>query len=188
MKIRLLPAVIAMTGVLITPGVAQEAGGLPAPPDWFLAEIAMLTAGSGRWITDNARYLSDDEPYEQYGVEWQASFAGTSLSGRLFGLIGGRETPDFWEFRSYWHPGRGVVVVEQFGNGAALGVGTSWADGEVVVSDQEFWFPNGTINRTGHRSHFPDEATHVTESFDIVDGEWRPRRQYVWKRAPTATD
>lgn len=152
--------------------------------DAFLEEIALLTAGSGRWIADNAEYVSEQEPYDAYGTEWQSSFGGTILSGRLFGVTDGEETGTFWEFRQYWHPGRQVVVVEQFGGASVIGIGTAWVDDGRTHTLQTFYAGDGsTQNQIGHRSHFPDAQTHVTESYDVVDDEWILRRSYTWRRA-----
>jgi hypothetical protein len=52
----------------------------------------------------------------------------------------------------------------------------------MTVSDQEFSAPDGRQWRAGHRSYFPDNATHVTDSFDIVDDLWTERRSYTWKK------
>lgn len=159
-----------------------------APPSWFLDEIAALATDGGRWIADNADYRSSEEPYEAYGIEWKASFDGTTLSGRLFGLRNGREVADFWEFRRYWHPSRREAVVEQFGGGGALGIGTMRREGNEIRMDQSFFAPGGPAARRGHISHRPDPDTRVTESFDIEDGKWQPRRTYVWKRAPARAE
>lgn len=157
------------------------AGGAPA---WYLEGIATLTAGNGRWVTDNARYRSAEEPTDEYVTEWKASFGGTSMTGRLFGVTAGEESVDYWEFREYWHPGRDEVVMEQFGWHGVVGIGTSWREGEETVSDQEFMSLDGKKWRTGHRARFNDENTHVTDSYDISDGEWTVRRSYTWMRAP----
>jgi hypothetical protein len=163
--------------------LAQDSEPPTVAPAWFIQEIATLTAGSGRWIADNSAYKSEQEPYEAYGTEWIASFDGTTMSGRLFGIKDGEETANFWEFRQYWHPGRGVAVVEQFGWGGTVGVGIAWRDGEKTRSDQAFFTPGGSVSRTGHSSEFPDSDTHLTESFDIEDEAWLPRRTYTWHRA-----
>jgi hypothetical protein len=99
-------------------------------------------------------------------------------------LQNGREVADFWEFRQYWHPSRQEAVVEQFGWGGALGIGTLRREGDKTRMDQTFFTPGRPAARRGHVSHMPSPNTHVTESFDVEDGKWQPRRKYVWKRAP----
>lgn len=168
------------------PCFAQDSESPAAAPEWFIQEIAALTADSGRWIADNSAYKSEQEPFEAYVTEWSASFDGTTMSGRLFGIKDGKETVNFWEFRQYWHPGRGAAVVEQFGWGGTVGVGIAWRDGEKTLSDQTFFTQSGSVSRTGHVSEFSDRDTHVTESFDIENDVWRPRRTYTWHRAMEA--
>lgn len=163
---------------------ARAADAPNAPPAWFVEEIAALTAEGGRWITDNSAYKNEQEPYDAYGVEWTSSFDGLTMRGCLFGLKDGKEIGDFWEFRQYWHPGRKEAVLEQFGWGGTVGAGRMWREGDVTKSDQTFFRIDGGATRTGHVSSMPDAATHVTESFDIKDEVWTPRRRYVWKRAP----
>ena len=110
---------------------------------------------------------------------WKSGFDGMTMTGRLFGLDGGKETPAFWEFRQYWHPGRQEAVVEQFGWGGAFGIGTLTRD---AVAEQTICNADGTTSQIGHRSEMPDADTRVQASFDIVDGAWRPRRTYTWIR------
>ena len=154
-----------------------------APPDWFLEEIRLLTSGSGRWIADNSAYRSDEEPYDAYVTEWRASFDGTTMTGRLYGLRDGEPSVDFWEFRQYWHPGRNEAVLEQFGWGGTVGIGTARRDGDETRTDQTFHTADGGTNRVGHVGRFPDDVTHVTDSFDVdAEGTWVPRRSYTWKR------
>lgn len=152
-------------------------------PAWYLEEIALLTAGTGRWVTDNARYRSDEEPFDAYVTEWVAGFGGTTMTGRLYGMQDGEASVDFWEFRQYWHPGLQQVVVEQYGWGSRVGLGTAWREGNVTHSRQTFYAADGSSSEQGHRSYFPDTDTHVTNSFDINDDEWKPRRTYTWRRS-----
>jgi hypothetical protein len=170
-------AITAVAMFLVTTAAAAA-----PPPDWFLEEIKALSGGTGRWIADNSAYKSADEPFEAYGLEWRAGFDGVTMTGRLFGLKDGVETPTFWEFRQYWHPGKSGAVLDQFGWGGVIGTGAMVREGATTVTDQVFYQPDGSTRREGHRAHFSDSDTHVTQSFDIVGGEWKPRRSYVWKR------
>lgn len=171
-------ALVVVLGGLISTGTAN-----PPNPDKqaYLAEIAALTAGSGRWVTDNSAYKSEQEPYDAYGTEWRASFDGTTLSGRLFGLVDGKEVETFWEFRHYWHPERQQAVVEQFGWGGTVGLGTATYSDDRARTHQIFYYANGSQRAVGHVSTFPDAMTHITESFTIRDDAWLPDRRYVWR-------
>lgn len=168
-----------VVALLSATSVAEDTAG---PPAWYLKEIKTLTAGDGRWVTSNADYLSEDEPYDHYVTEWQSSFGGTTITGRLYGLIDGEPSSTFWEFRQYWHPGKDVAIVEQFGFGGAIGVGTAWHKDGTTRSEQTFYSPDGSTSKVGHQSRFPDERTHVTESFDIEGTSWTSRRSYTWFR------
>lgn len=178
----LLPLVASVALIFAPVAAAAQ------PPAWFAGEIKALTAESGRWVADNSAYKSENEPFDAYVIEWTAGFDGHTMTGRLYGLKDGVATPAFWEFRQYWHPGRGAAVLDQFGWGGVLGSGTMANGGDgVTVTDQTFFQLDGTTRREGHRSHFRGADTHVTESFDIVGENWTPRRTYVWKlqtRAP----
>jgi hypothetical protein len=174
---------IAVFLLLSAPALTLGEEELSKSPQWYLEDIARLTAEGGRWITDNSAYQSENEPFEAYGMEWQSGFDGDTMTGRLFGIKDGQELPhDFWEFRQYWHPGRQEAVIEQFGWGGALGLGTLREDEAGTRSEQTFHMADGTRMHGGHKSRFADPDTYVTESFDIVDGAWEPRRKYVWKR------
>jgi hypothetical protein len=174
--------VTALLWLLAAPAFAETKPEPIAPPQWYLDDIKNLAADGGRWIADNSAYKSEQEPYEAYGVEWVSGFDGATMTGRLFGLKEGKETVNFWEFRQYWRPDKKEAVVEQFGWGGAVGIGALVQDGAGTKSDQTFYNADGSISRTGHRSSFPDKDTHVTDSFNIVDGKWKPHRSYTWKR------
>jgi hypothetical protein len=173
-------AFLAALALSMNAAAEQRAGA--KPPAWFLEEIAQLSADGGRWIADNSAYRSDQENYDAYGIEWRASFDGSSMSGRLFAMRDGKELGDFWEFRQYWHPDREEAILEQFGWGGAVGAGVIWREGEVTKVDQTFYAPGGPSRRTGHVGRFPDADTHDTESFTISGKKWTPDRRYVWRR------
>lgn len=173
---------VAIFALFSSVALAEEAQPAAAP-QWFLDEIAALTADGGRWIADNTAYKSEQEQWDAYGVEWKSSFDGTTMSGRLFAMKDGKEIGDFWEFRQYWHPGRKEAILEQFGWNGIVGAGKVWRDGDQTKMDQTFFTVDGVESRTGHIGALPDANTHVTESFTITGDEWKPNRKYVWKRA-----
>lgn len=163
----------------------QSARATTPAPQWYLDDIERLTRDGGRWIASNEDYQNDDEPFEAYGIEWEKGYAN-SITGRLFAIQDGEETGDFWRFRQYWHAGKGKAVVEQFGFGGAIGVGAVWPEDDAFRMVQTFYGPDGSAREAGHLSDYPDNDTHLTQSFDIVDGEWTPRRLYTWKRQPAS--
>ncbi|MHA7871686.1 MAG: hypothetical protein ACX939_04985 [Hyphococcus sp.] len=172
---------IVCTLFLISAPTASSAETPATPPQWYLDDIAFLTRDGGRWIASNADYKSDNEKIDAFVLEWTQGYA-QSMTGRLYGVVDGETTRDFWRFRQYWHPGEGNAVLEQFGAGGAVGVGVIWQEGEMMKSLQTFYAPDGGVREAGHITRNPDTETHVTESFDIIDGDWRPRRSYTWKR------
>jgi len=185
---------IGLALLISAPSVAKEAPKQapdvqtadPAPaPQWHLDDIEFMTRDGGRWIASNADYQSENEPFEIYAMEWKKGYAN-SMTGRLYGIRDGKETGDFCRFRQYWPPGKGQAILEQFGFGGAVGIGPVTHDGAISVIEQTFYPPKGQANIVGHKSR-NDKATdsHLTDSFTIVDGEWRPNRSYEWRRMPT---
>lgn len=155
-----------------TPG-----GGIPA---WALEE---MRGQVGRWIADNSAYRSEVEPYDAYGLEWHWGLGEKSLTGRLFGLRDGEEVGTFWEFRQFWHPGERKLTLQQFGGDGTVGIGVAMPlDGGELLLMQEFFAPDGTVQRVGHRSERRGDVNR-TSSFDVTqDGGSRERRHYVWQR------
>lgn len=178
--------VVALLAALLAgppaPAVAGEDEPGGGPPQWFRDELAFMVQGSGRWITDNAPYKSEAEPYDEYGMEWKYGLGKISMKGRLFGLVDGKEVATFWEFRSYWHPGEKKVHVFQIGGHGVVGTGTmeSEGPGKTRVS-QTFFNPDGSSNVLGHLSEDRGKE-HITQSYNITPGgEWKERRRYVWR-------
>ncbi|WDI30891.1 hypothetical protein PUV54_13100 [Hyphococcus flavus] len=162
---------------------APPAASIPAP-QWYLDDIDFLTRDGGRWVTSNADYMSENEPMESYVIVWEKGYAN-SMTGRLFAMTDGEETGDFWRFRQYWHAGEGKAVLEQFGFGGAIGLGVIWREDDKMKTVQTFYPPDGATSAPamqGHIAYNPDANTHVTESYTIADGEWRPNRVYRWRR------
>lgn len=171
--------------VILTAATAGARAGEPAfvpAPQWYLDNVDALTRDGGRWVASNADYQSADEPMSAFVLEWKKDYAN-SATGRLFGIIDGKETGDFWRFRQFWSPAEGEARLVQFGYGGSFGIGALVieADGAERL-EQVFYDPDGAVRREGHLTRSPDADTQVAQSFDIVDGEWLPRRRYVWKR------
>lgn len=168
--------------VLASPGalLAAQAG----PPAWFKEEMRLLVAGGDAWIADNSRYQNDQEPWEAYGLRWSYGLGEQSITGRLYGLRGGREEATFWEFRVYWHPGTQQVIMLQIASWGAVGEGPMLAAPDSgTVAEQTFWMPSGAASRVRHES-VTNRTTHTTHSFDWTEDGWAPRRSYVWRRVP----
>lgn len=177
--------VICLASNAGVPSAAAEAAQPVSAPQWHLDEIAFLTRGGGRWIASNAEYKNENEPFDEYVIEWKQDYA-KSMSGRLFGVADGKPSVDFWRYRQYWHPGKGEAILQQFGAGGAVGVGPLRPDDGKMRLEQVFYPPSGGTNRMGHISYNPDADTHVTESYAIQDGEWTLNRTYIWRRDNSA--
>ena len=155
---------------------------LGAVPGWFQHHMEYMAAEGGRWITSNAPWVSDDEPFDAYGMEWSFSRTGTSLVGRLYGFRDGEEVATFWTFQEFWHPGENRAVVTQIGLGAQVGTGVIDSVGvNETRAVQTFYYMEGVTEQIGHLAVETDSL--VTTSFSIdEDGTWTERRRYVWHR------
>jgi len=157
--------------------------GLPVP-DWLREEMAFRVEGSGRFVADNARYTSAQEPAEQYAVEWRWGIGRTSITGRLWAVRGGAEQTTFWEYRLYWDPSAGKAFLDQWGLGAAFGHGEVVSTGPGRTETvQVFRSPGRPEWASRHLSTLVgDEDRSASE--ELVAGAWKPGRTYTWKRVP----
>jgi hypothetical protein len=177
--ILLTAAAWSLLGGVVVGDSEAPAGGAP---EWFVEEIEYLTRDGGRWIADNRAYEGEEEPYPEYGIEWETGLSGLTASGRLFGIdTEGRER-DFWELHLYWDPLQGRAVAMQVHADGSFGLGELTFRGpserELV---QELWAPGGQTSRLRHVEHLSEHERRA-ETFLEAEGEWRPRRSYVWKR------
>lgn len=174
-------ALFLLLTVATLPGQAADPPAPAAPPAWFLAHIEFLT--QGRWITNNEDYKSDNEPFDEYGMEYEAGLGGQRVRGRLFGLVDGKEVATFWEFLTVWHPAENRVLAFQFGADGTYATGTVVATGEHTHrTEQTFWRPDGSSWRSGHENEEASDGSFITRSFDIeADGSWTAKRVYTWR-------
>jgi hypothetical protein len=164
---------------------AQQTQADREPPDWFVTEVRRMVNDGDAWITDNAPFMSDDEPWAEYGMVWQRAQDGNGATGRLFGLVDGEERATFWEMRLSWDEERQEARIWQRSGDSTVGEGTMKATGHGIETEaiQTFTAPDGTTSEVRHLST-TTEDTHVTRSFDRVADAWQPRREYVWKKRP----
>jgi len=159
---------------------SAQARPVPAPPEVAVQWGRLV----GTWITDNGEYKNENDPNDAFGLEWTWGVGRRSLVGRLYGIVDGKETVTFWQFREFWHPGTATLVLTQFSGGGAYGEGphTVQPDGTSEMV-QTFYDPvAGTTTKVGHRSTL-DGDVHTTTSFDVdARGTWTPRRTYTWHR------
>lgn len=189
----LLAAITVPAASVHAPGHDRSLGALEralaandTAPDWFRHELEALTRSGGRWITDNRAYMSENERFDQYGIEWTWGLGRKSVKGRLYALIAGKEAGNFWEFRIFWHPAESRAVVQQFASDGTVGLGTMTSDGKGGTRmDQMFHSPTGGSRRSGHESHFEGNV-HVTQSLAWRDGAWQKDRIYRWVLTPAS--
>lgn len=149
-------------------------------PDWLTTHFEYMTQGDGVWVTDNSEYITDQETVEQYATEWKMGLGNQSITGRLYGIIGGEKIGTFWEFRTFWNPVKKKAYAYQFSGSGVVGMGEMWKEGDSLKVHQTFYYPNGGEAETGH-TQTELEGKYETTSFSIVDGVWTPNRFYVWK-------
>ncbi len=92
-------------------------------PDWVQNHFGFMTKDSGRWITDNSKFKSESEPFDQYAVEFTWGIGKQSIKGRLLALKDTKEVGMFWEYLALWHPAEKRVVFQQFGGTGVFGTG-----------------------------------------------------------------
>ncbi len=149
-------------------------------PDWLSNHFEYMTQGSGLWVTDNSEYKSDQEPAEQYATEWKMSLGNQSITGRLFGIIDGKEIGTFWEFRTFWNPVEKKAYAYQFSGSGVVGMGEMWHEGDSLKTRQTFYYPNGGLQENGHIQKDLSGA-HETTSFSISEDVWTKNRFYSWE-------
>ena len=158
-----------------------------AAPSWFSDDVEFSSRAGGRWVTDNSKYKSEQEPWDFYVLEWQAGPANSSMSGHMSAIKD--DTPfddNFWAFSQYWNPATGEAIVQQYGWGS-VGIGQlKPADSNEDIDlemRQVFTSFDGSSSETGHRTKHIDDDTFDIWSFTIDEkGDEVAGRYYRWKR------
>lgn len=149
-------------------------------PSWLLQEWSYLTHGKGQWIADNAPFKNNNEPYDAYQLEWNWGIGKKSIVGKLNAMQNGKVVGAFWEFRTFWHPGKQKAFTEQFGGDGTYGIGEINREEEDLIMLQTFYSPDGSSYKVGHKTLTSDKE-HKTTSFQINEnGEWIKNREYTW--------
>ncbi len=154
-------------------------------PKWLQEHMEYMTEGTGRWITDNSKYKSEKEPFDEYGLQWKWGIGKKSIKGRLFALKDKKEVATFWEFSLFWHPKKRQATLQQFGGTGVFGIGEmrNIKMGNITerMTEMTFYNLNGTSWKDLHKV-FEKKDEHRTISFGFKDGSWAKQREYVWKR------
>lgn len=156
-------------------------------PQWIKDKWAAHTHGDGIWVTDNAPYKNEQEPFDAYGMEWEWGLGKSSLKGRLYCIQNGKDVGTVWQFLNFWDPELQQQRMIQIGSNGILGQGSiELQDDGSTKSSEKFTGPGGRAFEVGHHSWFENGEMH-TQSFDIADGKWSKRRFYVWKQPTQPT-
>jgi len=149
-------------------------------PQWFMKD---LENNIGRWIADNSKHKSEKEPSTSYGIEWKWGIGKTSIIGRLFGVVDGKETGDFWQFRQYWDNVKGEGIIVQFGHGGVMGIGNVKQVENIEDTTQTVQTFSLTDGRTWEQKHIlkMEKTQFVGTSYDKdKDNNWVKSRSYTW--------
>jgi hypothetical protein len=173
---------IVVAAVLVASTVHAQSPRQVQPDTTWRTHLAFLPAGSGIWIASNARYrtVENREPIA-YGQRYWLGSGKTTVRGCLWGEYGA-ERPVFWLFFTAWDPSRKEFLVHQESPTGIIGLG--YESPESGIADQTFTQPTGSSSVSRHVSTRPSQDTLVTQSFDRVGDEWKPRRTYTWVRQP----
>lgn len=179
MQRKLLWLCSALVALSLGAGTPAENTGIP---DWVIEDWNFQMSHTGIWMADNSAYQGEQEPYDAYGMEWEWGLGKKSLQGRMFCLQGEKEVATVWEFLQFWDFEAKALRMIQIGGDGMLGQGTieDLGDGK-SKSLERFCTPTGASFEVGHET-WKDQGDFYTQSFDIVEGEWRKRRLYVWKQ------
>jgi hypothetical protein len=179
-SIRAFPAALAPVPAPTQARPAAAAAARPAPE----VVIASWEKLIGTWVADNSTFKNEDEKMDAYGIEWRWGLGKRSLVGRLYGLESGKEVGTFWEFREFWHPGEGRLIMTQHAGDGTYGEGPHDVKADGTSEMVQTFFDPGTGTRTtvGHRAKLEGNV-HTTSSFNVDEkGVWTPRRTYIWRR------
>jgi len=156
------------------------------PPAWLDQQMAEQVADGGRWEADNSKYRSADEPFATYVVQWTWGPGRRSITGQLFALRDGKETPAFWTYRQFWDPVTRTVRLQQLGaDGTSADGALEQVRAGVYRLEQTFTAPGGRQWRERHEEEStPNRRT--TSSTRNTSGAWAPGRTYVWVRRAVA--
>lgn len=152
-----------------------------AIPTQLMENWKILTSNSGIWTTDNSKYKSQNEPYNQYQLQWKFDEGKNSLTGKLYGIQEGKEKVEFWHFNTFWDAVKRKAIVFQISPNGSYGV----AESEMLSDSIEqslgvFHYSNGQSESSKHQS-ITKPTEHITTSFTMdASGNWLTNRTYKW--------
>lgn len=149
-------------------------------PTWFLNDLKNQI---GIWETDNKNYISKNEPFEKYIIEWTWGVDSTSIKGKLYGKIGNKASNQFWEFIQYWDAEENQAKLFQVGFGGLTGTGTILPiDQNEASVVQNFAGPKTKGYIEKHISAISGQQKTTTSYENDSLGNWKEKRTYIWNK------
>ncbi|MCB0656971.1 MAG: SRPBCC domain-containing protein [Saprospiraceae bacterium] len=147
-------------------------------PTWYLQDIANQV---GTWVTDNARYQSDHEPFDRYVMDWNWNTDHSSIRGSLYGMVREEKSSPFWNYLQYWDASSNEAILLQTGPKGISGSGTviPTAPGETNVI-QTFAGPDFPPYQEKHVTVRSGNHKITTSFHQDSAGQWQPGRSYTW--------
>lgn len=171
---------LLLTCPLLTSAQETDSISSSAIPQWLLDDWAERAQGTGIWITDNADYQSEAEPFDAYGLVWEYGLGQQYLKGRLYCMNDGKEVLTVWEMLEYWDPATQTAKVMQLGADGTVGSGDIAPIEEGKFAGvMSFSSPSGGSFTVGHHTWTIDKIHH-TQSFTVDGEEWSTVRYYAW--------
>ncbi len=166
--------------------VPQGARSQSTPPELeaYRADLQYATRDGTWWWTSNADQARSVNEPEAFGLRTWMDPGAISATGCLWTIREGQPDAVVWIFHQGWDGAENRPFFYQShatGLGTGMGHGTA-REGDTTEMVQEFWWSNGTRQRTKHRTRRLDQDTYVGESLQWTDGEWRADRTYTWER------
>ncbi len=150
-----------------------------APPKWFSSNMQSLV---GTWVTSNQAYKNENEPFEQYVLEWQWGVGKQSIQGTLYGVENDKKVA-FWDFRQYWDYQKNQGILVQYGINGTMGIGAMYLeDDKAIKIQQAFTDPTGKTTQEGHLSTLNNNEQTTTSYSISTDNQWNKKRTYIWHK------
>ncbi len=149
-------------------------------PSWYLNDIINM---EGEWITDNTKHLSENEPFESYGIHWEAGIGHTNMTGWLYGITKSKNKVALWQLFHYWDNKKQAGVALQLGNENLQAIGTMFPiNNNTLEVIQSIYDKEGNSYIDRHLTTF-NKSSFTTSSYIINDqGNWQIQRTYTWNK------
>ena len=148
-------------------------------PEWFTKDLANHI---GVWVTDNNQYVSSEEPYDRYFMQWTWGIGNTYIKGRLWGSQGDAVSDDFWEYIYYWDPVQQEAKLYQIGVAGIVGRGAiKMTEANATETYQKFFSPEMPGWKVKHEEKIVQDTMYST-SFNLTKEVEVIDRTYRWTK------